>query len=241
MIRRENALIFMPHPRTKGSTGYPDAVKDTDHFRDDRYLGVGWRWGMGLDLSERRLSDYRVLPLLDDMNNWMAAAPAWTTTPKQILAITGDLREASGRRHLREQSGQLHPAGQVAGGGRHEPGHRRDPSRRLLRHLGRGVDSIVHRPGQRRAQRTIVADVEWTFPLEFVEVVWGDGRTTGRRIVPATELAAVWTAPLRDPVRGGEPEMGPLRRVGLGGQWSARPASQTGSVKFQISDFRFQI
>ena len=24
-------------------------------------------------------------------------------------------------------------------------------------------------------QRTIVADVEWTFPLEFVEVVWGDG------------------------------------------------------------------
>jgi hypothetical protein len=31
--------------------------------------------------------------------------------------------------------------------------------------------------------------VEWTFPLEFVEVVWGDGRVTGRRIVPATDLA----------------------------------------------------
>jgi hypothetical protein len=39
------------------------------------------------------------------------------------------------------------------------------------------------------AARTVVADVEWTFPLEFVEVVWGDGRTTGRRIVPATDLA----------------------------------------------------
>ena len=25
-------------------------------------------------------------------------------------------------------------------------------------------------------QRTITADVEWTFPLEFVEMVWGDGR-----------------------------------------------------------------
>jgi hypothetical protein len=24
--------------------------------------------------------------------------------------------------------------------------------------------------------RTINADVEWTFPLSFVEVVWGDGR-----------------------------------------------------------------
>jgi hypothetical protein len=34
----------------------------------------------------------------------------------------------------------------------------------------------------------VAADVEWTFPLEFVEVVWGDGQTTGRRIVPATDL-----------------------------------------------------
>ncbi len=27
------------------------------------------------------------------------------------------------------------------------------------------------------ARRKIVADVEWTFPLEFAEVVWGDGST----------------------------------------------------------------
>jgi hypothetical protein len=39
-------------------------------------------------------------------------------------------------------------------------------------------------------RRTIVADVEWTFPLEFAEVVWGDGRTTGRQIVTATDLPA---------------------------------------------------
>lgn len=38
------------------------------------------------------------------------------------------------------------------------------------------------------AQRTISADVEWTFPLEFVEVVRGDGRTTDRQIIPATDL-----------------------------------------------------
>jgi hypothetical protein len=38
-------------------------------------------------------------------------------------------------------------------------------------------------------RRTIVADVVWTFRLEFVEVIWGDGRTTGSRIMPATELA----------------------------------------------------
>ena len=188
MIRRENALIFMPHPRTKGSTGYPDAVKDTDHFRDDRYLGVGWRWGMGLDLSERRLSDYRVLPLLDDMNNWMAAAPAWTTTPKQILAIT--------------ETYEKHPGDDI---------YANNPVNYIRLDKLPAVDDMspvidaIHRgdyfvtSGEvlipsftvqgSGARRTIVADVEWTFPLEFVEVVWGDGRTTGRRIVPATELA----------------------------------------------------
>ena len=86
-------LIYMPHPRTKGSTGYPDTVKDTAHFRHERYRGVGWRWGMGLDLSERRLSELRVLPLLDDMNNWMTDVG---TPPKQILAITETYRKQPG-------------------------------------------------------------------------------------------------------------------------------------------------
>lgn len=40
------------------------------------------------------------------------------------------------------------------------------------------------------ARRTIVADVEWTFPLEFVEVVWGDGQKTDRQIISATDLPA---------------------------------------------------
>ena len=38
-------------------------------------------------------------------------------------------------------------------------------------------------------KRTIVADVEWTFPLEFVEVVWGDGQKTDRQIISTTSLA----------------------------------------------------
>jgi hypothetical protein len=36
--------------------------------------------------------------------------------------------------------------------------------------------------------RTVAADVSWTFPLEEVEVVWGDGRHTDRRIVRAADL-----------------------------------------------------
>jgi hypothetical protein len=32
----------------------------------------------------------------------------------------------------------------------------------------------------------VVADVEWTFPLEFIEVVWGDGVQVGRTVISAT-------------------------------------------------------
>jgi hypothetical protein len=42
-------------------------------------------------------------------------------------------------------------------------------------------------------QRTVTADVEWTFPLDFVEVVWGDGKTVDRKIISATDLPAFGT------------------------------------------------
>ena len=39
-------------------------------------------------------------------------------------------------------------------------------------------------------QRTINAEVEWTYPLDFVEVVWGDGKKTDRQIISTTDLPA---------------------------------------------------
>jgi hypothetical protein len=39
-------------------------------------------------------------------------------------------------------------------------------------------------------KRTIVADLDWTFPLDFVEVVWGDGKKVDRQIISATDLPA---------------------------------------------------
>jgi hypothetical protein len=40
-------------------------------------------------------------------------------------------------------------------------------------------------------QRFYNAEVEWTFPPEFAELVWGDGKTTDRKIIPLTDLAAM--------------------------------------------------
>jgi hypothetical protein len=38
-------------------------------------------------------------------------------------------------------------------------------------------------------RRTYSAEVEWTFPLEFVELVWGDGDKVQTQVISATEQA----------------------------------------------------
>jgi hypothetical protein len=49
------------------------------------------------------------------------------------------------------------------------------------------------------SKRTFAAEVEWTFPLEFVELVWGDGKTTDRQIIAATDLAPFGSKQFRIP------------------------------------------
>ena len=184
MARRENALIFMPHPRTKGSTYYPDVVKDTAHFKHENYRGIGWRWGMGLDLSERRMSDYRVMPLFDDMSNWMADLP---TPLKYILAITETYTKKPG-----DDVYANNPVNYLKLDSVPTP----DDMSSVINTIKRGdyfvTSGEVLIPSYSvegtGTERMIVAEVEWTFPLEFVEVVWGDGQNTDRQIIPATDL-----------------------------------------------------
>ena len=68
MVRLENGFMYQTHPRTKGSSGFPDKIREAEHFRDPRYLGAGWK-AMPSDLSSPRLGE-RSLKLVDDMNNW---------------------------------------------------------------------------------------------------------------------------------------------------------------------------
>jgi hypothetical protein len=186
MAKREDVLISMPHPRTKGSTGFPDAIKDEPYFKDPHYQGVGVRWGMGLDLSEQRFCDYRCQPLLDDMSNWVADLPI---PPKYILSISevryqspgDDIYSSSPISYIKLD--QVPPPTDVSP---------------VIKTLMRGdyflTSGEVLIPSWSvqgtGAQRSVVADVEWTFPLEFVEVVWGDGKKTDRQILPATDLPA---------------------------------------------------
>jgi hypothetical protein len=181
MLKREGGLMWQAHPRTKGSAGYPDAVKDAAHFLSDRFLGGSFQ-SLPVDQSEKRICEKRCLGLLDDMNNWAA-------NPKYLIA--------EGDTYMKYPDDETFPQlyvnyvklPQV-------PRFDEDwtPISNALRAGDYFVSSgevllrnwAIEGAG---AQRAYTAEVEWTFPLEFAEVVWGDGKTTGRQIVSATDLA----------------------------------------------------
>jgi hypothetical protein len=179
MLRQENGLMWQAHPRTKGSAGYPDAVRDQAHFLSDRFLGGSYQ-SLPVDQSEKRICEGRCLALLDDMNNWSG--------PKYMIA--------EGDTYMKYPDDETFPQlivnyVKLAS----VPKFDEDwaPIVKAMRAGDYFVSSgevlfrnwAIEGSG---AHRTYTAEVEWTFPLEFVELVWGDGHTTGRQIVSATDL-----------------------------------------------------
>ncbi len=186
MVEAENMLIYMPHPRTKGSTGYPDAVADSSQFLNDRYRGVGWRWGMGSDLSEQRLSEKRVIPLLDDMNNWIADTDLQL---KYLLAITETYFKAPGDDIYANGPVSYLRLDSLPSGSDYSP---------IINALKNGnyfVSSgevlIPEHSFEFAGNRgRLTAELRWSFPLDFIEVVWGDGEQVRSTSLRTTDQSA---------------------------------------------------
>lgn len=176
LIRREQGLAYQTHPRTKGSMGYPDQIKDTAHFLDPSYFGVGWK-AMNSDLSSPRLGE-RSLKLLDDMANW--------GTKKRLLAEV-DVFQLD---HTHELWAHMNI------------NYVRLPKLPSFDEYGAVLQAI--RQGQfflstgevllpqyslhgSPAGLRVEATIQHRFPLQFAEVVWGDrDGQTQRQILPLT-------------------------------------------------------
>ena len=179
MLRREEGLVWQAHPRTKGSTYFPDAIRETPQFLSDLFLGGSYQ-SLPVDQSEKRLCESRCLGLLDDMNNWAG--------PKYMLA--------EGDTYQKYPDDETFPQLIVNYVKMDRVPKFKDGWNQLVRTLRAGDYFVTSGEVLLRnwgiegtgAKRAYTAEIEWTWPLEFVELVWGDGDRTDRQIISATDL-----------------------------------------------------
>jgi hypothetical protein len=187
MMDAEGAYWYHAHPRTKGTTGYPDLIFDKPYVRNDRYLGVAFKPGMGQDNSQARMCEWRCFDAVDTMNNMYAGTGL---RPKYIIADIDTYRKGPEDDTYANFPVNYLKIDKVPG-----PDEDETPVLKALRDGNFFVTNgeiliksyAVEGTG---AKRTINADVEWTYPLSFVEVVWGDGKKIDRQIISATDSGA---------------------------------------------------
>lgn len=140
---------------------------------------------MPIDLSETRMATH-ALDSMDDMNNWVADGPLKLKT-----------LHASADTYMKYPEDDIYPQAFV-NYVKLDRVPAIDDGSALIRVLREG-DFFVSSgeillknfsvDGDGR-QRTLVAEFDWTFPLDFIEVVWGDGVKTDHQIIPTTDLGA---------------------------------------------------
>ncbi len=190
MMDAEGAYWYHAHPRTKSTTGYPDLIWDKPYVKNDRYLGVAFKPGMGQDNSEVRMCDWRCFDAIDTMNNMYAGLGV---RPKYVIADIDTYKKGP-----EDDLYANFPVNYLKIDKTPGPDEDYSPILKSLRDGNFFVTTgeilirnyTVAGTGN---QRTITADVDWTFPLNFVEVVWSDGKKVDRQTMSATDLAPFGT------------------------------------------------
>ena len=179
MLKQEDGLWWQTHPRTKGSAGYPDASRGKDFFDSDRNLGGSYQ-SLPVDQSEKRMCEVRCLGLLDDMNNW--------TGPRYMIA--------EGDTYRKNPDDETYPqliVNYVKLDRIPKFGDGWSPVLKAMRAGDYYVSSgeVLFRNWGIEGtgpHRTYNAEAEWTFPPEFAELVWGDGKSTGSEVISMIQM-----------------------------------------------------
>lgn len=181
LLEQEKGLAWTAHARTKGSTGYPDKYKTEPFFTSDRFLGAAWK-AMPADLSQQKMGNGRILDLMDDMNNWglpkkvIGEADLFTIEPENEMYA-----------HLNVNYLQLDKIPSFNEGW--QPVLDAMETGKFFTTTGEILipsftvnnQSIGKKIKLSNAAKTAVSfKVNWTFPLQFAELIYGDGNKTYR-------------------------------------------------------------
>jgi hypothetical protein len=151
---------------------------------------------MGDDLSDVRMCQWRCFDAIDTMNNLYANTGL---RPKYLIADVDTYRKGP-----EDDIYPGHPINYVKVDRLPGPTDDWTPILRSMRNGDFWVSTgeiliknyAVEGTG---AKRTITADLEWTYPLEMIEVVWGDGKKVDSQVIKATDTTAHGTRKLSIP------------------------------------------
>jgi hypothetical protein len=191
LLEKERGLAWTAHARTKGSTGYPDKYKNEPFFKSDRFLGAAWK-AMPADLSQSKLGNGRILDLMDDMNNWdnkkkvIGEADLFTIEPENEMYAHLNVNYLQLDK-LPNYSDGWQPILDVMEKGKYftTTGEILIPEFTID---GQGVGTTAQLENPAKAM--VSFNVDWTFPLNFAEVICGDGERTYRYKIDLTNTVA---------------------------------------------------
>jgi hypothetical protein len=187
LIKREKALVWAAHPRIKASSWTPDIFRKEDFYLAGSWLGGAWK-AMPADLSRSRLGT-RCLDLLNDMANWGQKK----YLPGEVDVFKIDhTHELYGHMNINyvqldrlprfEQGWQ--PILDALSAGRFFV----TTGEILLQNFQVGSkqsgQTLKLKPGERSE---LTVDLEWTFPLQFAEVISGDGQKVYRERIDLSD------------------------------------------------------
>lgn len=175
VLRVNDGLVWTTHPRIKASHDAPDRFFDSVAFRDDVFAGGGWK-AMPLDLSDDRLG-VRSLRLLDDMNR--------LGTRKRIIGEVDVFKVDPTHELYAHMNVNYVEADAVPAADDWSPIH---AALRDFRYFTTTGEVLIHSWGITPGREAVSAEIEWTFPLEFAEVVWGAGADVRRARFPLAEI-----------------------------------------------------
>lgn len=196
LMEREQGLMWTAHPRIKSSYGFPDKYNTREFYLSDRFLGAAWK-AMPADLSLPRLGT-RCLDLLSDMANW--GQRKYVLGEVDVFKVMPDY-ELYGHMNINYLRLDTIP--------KFDDGWQ--PILDALRHgqffvtTGEMLLPDFQVGGKRSGETLarpeglteLVAQVEWTFPPSFAEIITGDGKATQRLRLDMTDHAAFGKAEIR--------------------------------------------
>jgi hypothetical protein len=190
LLKEERGLVWTAHPRIKASSWTPDIFKEEDFFLAPFWLGAAWK-AMPADLSREKLGE-RALHVLDDMANWglrkylLGEVDVFTIDHTHELYGHMNINYLRLDRLPRFDEG-WHEVLLALSAGRFfvTTGEVLVPQFSVG---GREAGDVL--PRSLAEDALLQAELRWTFPLAFAEIVSGDGRQVYRQRIDFSDTEA---------------------------------------------------